>query len=409
LENVDIPSADFEHAQRTLERLHLAVHHEPYISYYREEGEDLARAVETFIRINNGGMVIGYADLLFSILSAQWTQRNAREEIEKTETILRGYRTGLNLEKGFILKAALVMTEGHNLRFELSQFTSQRVLTMERIWDNVTAALEAAARTVQESGVLFLSAPSLVTILAYFHYCRLEQGQDVSGTPVDQSRIKQWLIRTQLFWSSERTATETKISRLIATISNHFKKGNTDFPFAALVAESWGVDMRVVEKGAEQGLVLETLLARAKWDGTTKFLLGLLHTNALGHVAYDVDHCFPFHEAYNAAYDEQHHTEINALPNLQLLPSSLNKSKSGRAFQEWYNELPVLLEDDAVRQDLNVETREALHAAHYYPSDWLAYDEQDDHEARVAKFRQFFEARKQTTLHRMREVFYEPS
>lgn len=409
LDKADIPSADFEHAYNTLKRLHEAVHLELYISYYREEGKDLARAVETFIRINNGGMVIGYADLLFSILSAQWTQRNAREEIEKVETMLRGYRTGLNLEKGFILKAALIMAEGHNLRFELSQFTSQRVQTMERIWPIVTRALEQAAQAVEASGVLFLSAPSLITVLAYFFYRRAEKVvQDADEK--DNARIKQWLIRTQLLWSTERTTTETKISQLVQLINAHFETGEVDFPFAALVEKSWGVDMRLASDANSAGLYLDALLNQSKGEGTTRFLLGLLHTNALPYVSYDIDHCFPYHEAYNADnYDAQHDAEINALPNLQLLPSSLNKSKSGRRFQSWYDELPKLLEAVDVQQDLNVTTQAQLHAAHFYPTAWLPYDEEDDEATRLAKFRVFFHGRRATTLERLKAVFYDPA
>jgi hypothetical protein len=217
LPQANLSSKDFEHAKQTLEKLHQAVHAAPYISYYREEGQELARAVETFIRINNGGMVLGYTDLLFSILSAQWTKLNAREAIEQVEVRLRTHETGLDLEKGFILKAALVMVAGQNLRFELSQFTSQRVQQLEAYWGRITLAIEAAARLVAESKILFLSAPSLVTVLAYFFY--YQPTPDIR----DVVRMRQWLIRAQLLWSAERTSTETKISRLVDIISTHFE------------------------------------------------------------------------------------------------------------------------------------------------------------------------------------------
>ena len=399
LNRIDIPATDFERARQTLEQLHRAVHTTPYISYYLEEGQELARAVETFIRINNGGMVLGYADLLFSILSAQWTRLNAREEIDKVEARLRAYETGLYLEKGFILKAALVMVAGQNLRFELSQFTSQRVQQLEQGWERIAQALEAAARFIQESKVLFLTAPSLVTVLAYFLY------QQPAPSMLDIARMRQWLIRAQLLWSADRTSTETKISRLVDIISTHVAEGSTDFPFHALVNKPWGVDLQLE---TEEGIQLEQLLSKSKWEGGTKFLLGLLQTSAQRQVEYDVDHCFPYHEAYNAERpDEQHHAEMNALANLQLLPSSLNRSKNGVAFQEWYTALPRLLEDRENRVALGVETQDALHLAHYYPATWPAYEAQDMEAERIRKFRIFYEGRRVTTLARLREVFVE--
>jgi hypothetical protein len=172
-----------------------------------------------------------------------------------------------------------------------------------------------------------------------------------------------------------------------------------------MVEKSWGVDLRLA---TAEGIQLEHLLLKSKWEGGTKFLLGLLHTNAQRHVDYDIDHCFPFHEAYNAsAYDEQHHVEINALANLQLLPSSVNRSKNGAAFQLWYETLPDLLLDAEKRGALGVATQQELHRAHFYPTAWPGYDAQDTEAERVHKFRAFYQGRQATTLARLREVFVE--
>lgn len=406
-----IAEADWERAHDALLRLHQAVHTEPYINYYLEQGTELARAVETFIRINNGGMSIGYADLLFSILSAQWQTLNAREEMEGIESELRGYDTGLNLEKGFILKAALLMVEQKNLRFELGQFTSHRIQRMEEIWPQVKEALKTAARTVADSHIVYLNAPSLVMVVAYFCYRQQKVGLPTAETATrDAARIRQWLLRTQLLWSGDRTSTETKISHLADIITDHFKQGHSGFPFTALVTESWGVNMRLATEGSAGGLNLEELVKRPKWEASTRFLLAQMQTNVQRHVAYDLDHCFPYHEAYNAdEYDEQHHTEIHELPNLQLLPSGLNRSKSGQEFPVWYEGLPTLLEDKEAQQALNVVDREQLHQAHFYPQNWQSYTAEDSYAVRVEKFRGFFGDRRTVALERLREVFQDPA
>lgn len=407
----DLPEEDWIRVRETLQRLHYAIHTEPYISYYREKSTELARAVETFIRINNGGMSIGYAELLFSILSAQWKHLNAREEIESVEAALRSHDTGLNLEKGFVLKAALLMVEAKNMRFELGQFTSRRIQRMEEIWPQVKTALLAAARTIAHKPIVYLNTPALAMVVAYFYY---RQGQAGQPTPKDeardQARIHQWLLRAQLLWSGDRSATETKISRLTEIITQHFEQGHHDFPFAELVAKSWGVDMRLATEGSADGLILEDQLKRPKWEAATRFLLAQLQSNVQRGLSYDVDHCFPFHEAYNAEqHDAQHHAEIHEVPNLQLLPSSLNRSKNGLEFHLWYDGLAGLLEDEESRQALNVQTAAELHQAHFYPEHWLAYTEEDGYAEKVEKFRDFLKGRRTTALKRLREVFHDPA
>ena len=409
-EGTDITAVDFAHAKQTLERLHTAIFQEQYISYYLEQSPDLARAVETFIRVNNGGMQIGYADLLFSILSSEWKSRNAREEIERVEAALRRHPTGLNLEKGFILKAALVMAADRNLRFELGQFSSVRIKTMQTEWPRMAAALEDAAQVVEQSNVLFLTAPSLVLVLAFFHYKLAALERDLVPTPQDHARMVQWLKRAQLFWSSEKFSTETKLTHLIGILVEHFAAGHHDFPFERLVTESWGVDMRLAAPDRTGGFSVEQLLEKAKHEPTTKFVLGLLQPNVQRDQEYDVDHCYPSVEVYGAdEWDEAHSTKSNSLANLQLLPGYLNKSKSGTPFDAWEQSLDALLTNPSIQQDLGVGTRADLHAAHFYPASWLPYEDGDDQPKRLLKFEDFFNQRRKMALRRLEQVFQDPA
>jgi hypothetical protein len=418
-QQADIPVEDFAYARQTLERLHQAVFQDHYVSYYLERSQDLARAVETFIRVNNGGMQIGYADLLFSILTSEWKDRNAREAIEQVETTLNRYQTGLHLEKGFILKSALVMAAGCNLRFELGQFTSPRIKVMQENWPLIEKALEAAARLVDggtaKNRIYFLSAPSLLLVLAYYHY-RLAMHSSVGSaskltTFQDEVRMRQWLIRAQLFWSSEKFSTETKLNHLIAIIANHFDAQQIDFPFQELVSDSWGINMSLAKADSEDGgLRLPDLLEKSKGETSTKFLLGLMQSNVQSHFDYDVDHCYPFVEVYGAEeWDDEHSIKSNSLGNLQLLTSSLNRSKSGTSFDTWYQGLDELLQDEDKRIELGIQRKEDLQQQHFYPLKWEAYTEQDDPSARLKKFEDFLNLRREKALLRLQEVFQDPA
>ena len=70
-------------AYEILDRLHRVVHTDPLIHYYEEEGQNIERVLNIFIRLNAGGTVLSYSDLLLSIAVAQWQQIDARAEIHK--------------------------------------------------------------------------------------------------------------------------------------------------------------------------------------------------------------------------------------------------------------------------------------------------------------------------------------
>lgn len=73
--------ADEKAPFRMLDRLHTVVHKDALITYYEEEDQDLDKVLNIFIRVNSGGTVLAYADLLLSIATAQWTDRDAREAV----------------------------------------------------------------------------------------------------------------------------------------------------------------------------------------------------------------------------------------------------------------------------------------------------------------------------------------
>ena len=60
-------------AYRTLHQLHRVVHDKHLIAYYEENGQELDKALQVFIRMNDGGTPLSHSDLLLSIAIAQWT------------------------------------------------------------------------------------------------------------------------------------------------------------------------------------------------------------------------------------------------------------------------------------------------------------------------------------------------
>ncbi|EGQ76405.1 protein of hypothetical function DUF262, partial [Fusobacterium animalis ATCC 51191] len=73
--------------------------------------------------INSMGTKLNYSDLLLSIATAQWQEKDAREEINKLVDELNKIGDGFDLDKDFVLRASLYLTkEIKNIRFKVDNF-----------------------------------------------------------------------------------------------------------------------------------------------------------------------------------------------------------------------------------------------------------------------------------------------
>jgi len=91
------PNARF--ANKTLFKLWKIVHETPVINYFLEKDESLDKVLNIFIRVNSGGMFLSYSDLLLSVATAQWKQRDAREEVTEFVDELNSIGDGFNLQR----------------------------------------------------------------------------------------------------------------------------------------------------------------------------------------------------------------------------------------------------------------------------------------------------------------------
>ena len=109
-------------AYANLDRLHRVVHSHNLINYYEEENQDVERVLNIFIRLNSGGTVLSYSDLLLSIAVAQWKQ-DARAAIHKLVDDLNRIGTGFALSQDFVLKAGLMLADIASVGFKVENFT----------------------------------------------------------------------------------------------------------------------------------------------------------------------------------------------------------------------------------------------------------------------------------------------
>jgi len=106
-------------ANRTLFKLHSIIHKDRVINYYLEYSQELDKVLNIFIRVNSGGTQLNYSDLLLSIATAQWSSKDAREEITTFVDEINNIGEGFEFDKDFVLKSCLVLSDISDIAFKV--------------------------------------------------------------------------------------------------------------------------------------------------------------------------------------------------------------------------------------------------------------------------------------------------
>lgn len=340
--NTQLPQEKTSHAYRTLDRLHRVVHSEKVIAYYEEKSQELSRVLNIFIRMNSGGTVLSYSDLLLSIAVAQWKRLDAREEIHNLVDDLNATGDGFEFSQDLVLKAGLVLTDIGNVGFKVENFDEANMAKLEDRWKDVSRALRLAVRLFAAFGYSGqnLRANSVLLPVAYY-LCQLDPGESFLTTAShanDRSEIQRWVAKSVLkssgIWGS---GLDTLLTYLRDTIRSH---GTGGFPTAE-------IELQMAKRGkslAFEDEEIDELLDLKYGKGQTFSLLTLLFPFVIQQIHFHVDHVFPkslFRRASlrKAGVEE---TDIDAfqdcrdrIANLQLLEGAANIEKQAKLPAEW--------------------------------------------------------------------------
>lgn len=128
------------------------VHQDPVISYHEEEDQDIDRVLDIFIRVNSGGTKLSFSDLLLSIATAQWKERDARESVHAVVDDMNRTGQGFAFSKDLVLKSALVLTDVSSIRFHVKNLTQGNMVKIEAGWSGIERSLRIGARLLASFG-----------------------------------------------------------------------------------------------------------------------------------------------------------------------------------------------------------------------------------------------------------------
>ena len=330
-------------ANNTLFKLRNVIVEKGILSYYKETSQSLDKVLNIFIRINSGGTKLSYSDLLLSIATAQWETKDAREEIITIVDEINEIGNGFNVDKDFILKSSLILSDFKDFAFKVDNFNKSNMLKIEDNWDSITRALKLAVQLVSSFGYdreTLSSNNALIPIAYYLYKIKAKDSFITSNSNIDDKKnIRKWLVLSLI--KRAFSGQPDNVLRPIRELTQ--KEENIDFPLIEIIEKFKGTNKTLIFSDED----IENLTFYKYGQGFTFSVLSLLYPTLDFHNKFHVDHIFPkslFKKSVlkkKGLTDEQiesFQVYTNYIGNLQLLEAIPNIEKQDTEFEIWFKE-----------------------------------------------------------------------
>lgn len=374
-------------ASDSLSKLFQYFNQKELINFYLEKSDELDKILHIFIRVNSGGTKLSYSDLLLSIATAQWKDKDARDIIHKFVDQINSIDPGFNVNKDLVLKSCLVLSDIKDIKFKVDNFSSENMALIESDWDDIAKALNLAIQLIASFGFnsKTLTAYNAIIPIAYF-IKKNNFGDELlhsSNQLENRKLLKEWLVRALL----KRVFGGTP-DNLYPTYRNIISENLGQFPLQQLIDKYKGTNKSL----SFDEETIEHLLNTQYGSAFAYMLLSLL---------YPLNHNYKFHQDHIhpkkyfkhreliklGILDEdrrnQYMSSYNAIGNLQLIQETENLEKSATPFAEW---LSSNYRDDNLINYKNM---------HFIPL---------NNDLTMETFLEFYESRRQTLKSKLLQV-----
>lgn len=377
-----------EFAEKCLCELYEVINQKRVINYYLETSQELEKVLNIFIRVNRGGTILSYSDLLLSIATAQWKTKDAREEITRFVDEINRIGEGFDFDKDFVLKSCLVLSDIPDIAFKVDNFNISNMKKIERKWENIKKAIKLSVELISSFGYNFQTLTSSNAVIPIAYYIMKQGNPDSfvqsSNYREDREKTKKW-FRISLI----KRSFSGQPDNVLRPIRKIIRGCHNGFPFKDIVEEFKGKTKSLTFADED----IESLLYYKYGKPHTFSVLALLYPTLDFRNRFHQDHIFPrsffrkselrkrgIPEHKQEFYLENYHY----IGNLQLLEGLPNEEKSNVDFKTW-------LEQTYPGED---ERREYM-KKHFIPQDIdLSFN----------NFEQFFEERNKLILRKLKQI-----
>ncbi|MED4013659.1 MULTISPECIES: DUF262 domain-containing protein [Priestia] len=327
-------------ANKTLFRLHNAIHENQCINYYLEKSQELDKVLNIFIRVNSGGTKLSYSDLLLSIATAQWKERDARKTITSFVDELNNVGDGFEFNKDFVLKTCLVLCDFNDIAFKVDNFDSYTMKKIQQEWDSISRAIRLAVKLVASFGFNYktLTANYVVIPIAYYLYKKESPSNFVESYKYIKERKDIQHFTTVALLKRIFGGQPDNVLKPIREI---IKNNLMTFPYDVL-KQSLKVTNKTLKFTEEE---VEDLLWTKYGNRYTFSVLSLLYPSLDYKNVFHQDHIFPrsLLKSSNKLRKEGLGQEVvdycvenyDYIGNLQLIEGVPNQEKSNKKFDKW--------------------------------------------------------------------------
>lgn len=378
---LSLPKTQRKFASATLFKLYKVILENQLINFFLEKDKSLDKVLNIFIRVNSGGTKLSYSDLLLSIAIAQWKEKDAKEEITNFVDQLNKIGDSFDVNKDFVLKSCLVISNFKEIAFKVDNFTQDNMLHIETEWENISKAIEASVLLVSSFGYnreTLTSNNALIPIALYLYKIGVPHNFSQSDKyKEDRKKIAKWLVIALL-----KGTFGGQPDNVLKPIRDTINNSTNGFPFDEIVDKLKGNNKAMSFNGDEIENLFDYQYKQARLFPVLAFIYPSLDFNNKFHQ----DHIFPKHQftakklaALGIKSDEIkfYLANYNCLANLQLLEGIPNQEKSGKDFKIWLEEkYPIEIDKKAYME------------RHYIP----------DVDFSIGNFKQFIKKRKKLII-----------
>lgn len=330
-------------ANKTLFRLHNAIHINNCINYYLEKSQELDKVLNIFIRVNSGGTPLSYSDLLLSIATAQWEQRDARKTITSFVDEINNIGDGFDFNKDLVLKTCLVLSDFNDIAFKVDNFDTDTMAKIEKDWDDIAQSIRLAVQLVSSFGFnsKTLTANYTIIPIAYYLYKKGNPHNYVESVKnlEDKRNIRKFTILSLL-----KRIFGGQPDNVLKPIREIIKNNFSEFPLDRIKS-----DLRVTNKTLRfTEEEIEDLLWTKYGNRYAFSILSLLYPNLDYRNIFHQDHIHPrslLRSRAKLKKEGLQQTEVDFclehhdyLANLQLIEGVPNQEKSNKKLKDWLGE-----------------------------------------------------------------------
>jgi uncharacterized protein with ParB-like and HNH nuclease domain len=321
-------------------------------------GDD-EKALNVFVRTNDGGIKLEKSDLLLSYMESNkniFKPNGARREVFGFVDLLNKeglHKPDYGFAKDDVLKTALVLSD-LEVQYKLKNFNKDNLETISNNWEMIKTHIDLTARLIARYGFSsknIISKNALIPISYYLMKKRVSNSFIASQTKDDlenKNEIIKWLVVSQITGAFGRSSDTTLKSVRDAINRNQtFKEINLGRVIMKEDVEKW---ISQESYGSKYSHLILLLITKNKyWDECHQ------------------DHIFPGSKFSEVEYKDMSLTPSqirfyeknkNSIVNLHLLNPAVNIVKSNNNFIDWNAKQNCdFLESALIPSDISLEFR----------------------------------------------------